>query len=154
VTTIVSGSPLWHEGVSPRIFGLGPNSSLDAFSFNESVDGSRGSRCRSPERPDKSQRTSYSSSEIAVSWTASTDNVAVTGYKVLRNGIQVGVARATAYSDRDLAEDTTYSQESAPTVNRQAFEQLLSVRMRAERRFELSSRIDFAPDRIAATRAS
>jgi chitodextrinase len=44
-----------------------------------------------------------------VSWTAATDNVGVSGYLVLRNGVQVGTTAATSYSDSGLTPSTTYS---------------------------------------------
>jgi chitodextrinase len=46
---------------------------------------------------------------IALQWTASTDNVAVTGYKVFRNGTQVGTSASATYTDNGLAPGTTYS---------------------------------------------
>jgi len=36
---------------------------------------------------------------VALSWSASTDNVAVAGYRVYRNGALVGTATATGYTD-------------------------------------------------------
>jgi hypothetical protein len=44
-----------------------------------------------------------------VSWTASGDNVGVTGYKIFRNGVQIGVTATTACVDTGLAPNTTYS---------------------------------------------
>ena len=44
-----------------------------------------------------------------ISWSASTDNVAVTGYKVFRNGVQVGTPSAATFSDTGLSASTTYS---------------------------------------------
>jgi len=42
-------------------------------------------------------------------WSASTDDVGVTGYIVRRNGVQVGTPGATSYADAGLAAATTYS---------------------------------------------
>jgi chitodextrinase len=36
---------------------------------------------------------------VALSWSASTDNMGVAGYRVYRNGAMVGTATATGYSD-------------------------------------------------------
>src|SRR4029077_8703962 len=44
-----------------------------------------------------------------VSWTASTDNVGVTGYKVFRNGVQVGTPAGPSFTDAGLSASTTYS---------------------------------------------
>jgi chitodextrinase len=46
---------------------------------------------------------------VALSWTASTDNVAVTGYRVRRGGTLVGSPTGTTYSDTGLVNGTTYS---------------------------------------------
>jgi len=50
-----------------------------------------------------------SGSQVNLSWTASTDNVAVAGYKVFRNGTQVAeVTSGTSYADTGLSEGTSY----------------------------------------------
>ncbi|MEV8373108.1 discoidin domain-containing protein [Kribbella sp. NPDC056861] len=43
-----------------------------------------------------------------LSWTASTDNVGVSGYDVLRNGAVVGSAATTQYNDTGLTASTAY----------------------------------------------
>ncbi|MEK6941828.1 MAG: hypothetical protein AABW85_03155, partial [archaeon] len=53
--------------------------------------------------------TASSSSQINLSWIASTDNVAVTGYKVFRNGSQVGTATTISYQDTGLSASTSYT---------------------------------------------
>ncbi len=50
------------------------------------------------------------SSSISLAWNASTDNIAVTGYKILRNGTQVGTSATTNYTDSTgLTASTSYS---------------------------------------------
>jgi chitodextrinase len=44
-----------------------------------------------------------------VSWSSSTDNVGVTGYRVFRNGTAVATPTATSYADSGLAPGTTYT---------------------------------------------
>src|SRR6266853_1639343 len=44
-----------------------------------------------------------------LSWSASTDNVGVTGYIVRRNGVQVATPATTTYADTGLSAATTYS---------------------------------------------
>jgi chitodextrinase len=44
-----------------------------------------------------------------LSWTASTDNVGVTGYVVTRNGVQVATPAGTSFADSGLTPATTYS---------------------------------------------
>src|SRR5579862_7270649 len=50
-----------------------------------------------------------SSSQINLNWTASTDNVGVTGYKVFRGGVQIGTSTTNAYSDTGLTASTSYT---------------------------------------------
>lgn len=50
-----------------------------------------------------------SASQITLSWSASTDNTAVTGYDVYRNGAKVGASASTSYADTGLSAATTYS---------------------------------------------
>jgi chitodextrinase len=48
-------------------------------------------------------------SSVAFSWTASTDNVGVTGYKVFRGGSQLGTSTTTSFTDTTASPSTTYS---------------------------------------------
>jgi hypothetical protein len=51
-----------------------------------------------------------SSSQINLTWAASTDNVGVAGYKIYRNGsLLTSVTTGTTYSDTGLTSSTTYS---------------------------------------------
>jgi beta-glucanase (GH16 family) len=62
-----------------------------------------------PTVPTTLTASAVSSSQINLSWTASTDNVGVAGYRIYRNGSQVGTATGTTYQDTGLAASTTYS---------------------------------------------
>ena len=69
-----------------------------------------------PSTPANLSASAVSSSQINLSWTASTDNVGVAGYRVERcqgsactNFTQVSNPTATSYSDTGLAANTTYS---------------------------------------------
>lgn len=62
-----------------------------------------------PSVPPGLSASAVSSSQINLTWTASTDNVGVTGYKVYRNGTQIGTTAGTSYSDTGLSVSTTYS---------------------------------------------
>jgi YD repeat-containing protein len=68
-----------------------------------------------PTTPTNLSATAVSSSQINLSWTASTDNVAVTGYRVERcqlsgcsNFAQIATTTTTSYSDSGRAASTTY----------------------------------------------
>ena len=50
-----------------------------------------------------------SDSRIDLSWSASTDNVAVDGYRVFRDGMGLGVTAAPSYLDTGLTAGTSYS---------------------------------------------
>ncbi|MDP3899712.1 MAG: LamG-like jellyroll fold domain-containing protein [bacterium] len=63
-----------------------------------------------PSIPTGLTATAISSSQINLSWTASTDSVGVTGYRVYRNGSQIGtVTSGTSYSSSGLSASTQYS---------------------------------------------
>src|SRR5262249_55940748 len=70
---------------------------------------------QAPTTPTGLGATAASSSQINLSWTASTDNVAVTGYRVERcqgssctNFAEVGTPSGTSFNDTGLAASTTY----------------------------------------------
>src|SRR5262249_43241762 len=46
---------------------------------------------------------------VNLSWAPSRDNVGVPGYRVFRNGTQVGTVTSTSYQDAGLAVGNTYS---------------------------------------------
>jgi glucose/arabinose dehydrogenase/chitodextrinase len=50
-----------------------------------------------------------SQSQINLTWSAATDNVAVTGYRVYRSGAQIGTSTTTSYSVTGLTPGTGYS---------------------------------------------
>jgi chitodextrinase len=52
---------------------------------------------------------SVSQGRVALTWTASTDDVGVTSYGILRDGVQIGSATSTAYTDQTTAPNTTYT---------------------------------------------
>src|SRR5205814_985503 len=62
-----------------------------------------------PSVPTGLAATAVSSSQINLSWTASTDNVRVSGYRVYRGGTQIATTTTTAYANTGLAPSTTYS---------------------------------------------
>ncbi len=62
-----------------------------------------------PTVPTALTATASSAYTIALSWQASTDNVGVTGYRILRNGSQVGTISTTAFEDSGLVPSTSYA---------------------------------------------
>ncbi len=62
-----------------------------------------------PTVPANLTATVVSSSQIDLSWAASTDSAGVAGYYVYENGVQIGSTTGTSYDDRSLSADTAYS---------------------------------------------
>lgn len=61
-----------------------------------------------PSVPVNVAATTTSASQINLSWTASTDNIGTTGYRIFRNGNQINSTASTQYSDTGLSPSTTY----------------------------------------------
>lgn len=53
--------------------------------------------------------TAASATQINLSWTASTDNIVVAGYRIFRGGTQIGTSTGTTYSSTGLSPATAYS---------------------------------------------
>jgi hypothetical protein len=62
-----------------------------------------------PSTPAGLSASSISPSQINLSWSTSTDNVGVSGYRVFRNGTQLGTTTNTTYQDTGLSASTTYA---------------------------------------------
>ncbi len=62
-----------------------------------------------PSVPQNVHATGSTPSTITLAWDASTDNYAVVGYRVYRNGVQVGTAAGTSYTDSGLNYSTAYN---------------------------------------------
>ncbi|TGU71044.1 hypothetical protein E4633_11890 [Geomonas terrae] len=52
---------------------------------------------------------SGTNSSVALTWTAATDNVGVTGYDVFRDGVKIGTSTSTSYTDQSVTSAVTYS---------------------------------------------
>ncbi|MBT0994103.1 cellulose binding domain-containing protein [Cellulomonas sp. DKR-3] len=64
---------------------------------------------QAPSVPTGLKAGTVTGSSVALSWTASTDNVGVTGYDVYRGTTKVGTATGTTYTDTGLTASTAYS---------------------------------------------
>ena len=90
---------------------------LSGYSSTATATTSASGDTQAPTAPSGLTATVVSSSQINLSWTASTDNVGVTGYRVERcvggSGCspfsQIGSPTATTFSDTGLSASTTYS---------------------------------------------
>lgn len=64
---------------------------------------------QAPSAPGNLAASPNSSSSVALSWSASTDNVGVAGYRVSRNGTQVAQLTGTSWTDSGLSAGTSYT---------------------------------------------
>ncbi len=64
---------------------------------------------QAPSVPSNLTATGLSATEVALSWDASTDNIAVTGYSILRDGVPLDTTASTSYTDTGLVPSTTYA---------------------------------------------
>ncbi|MFC5704234.1 carbohydrate binding domain-containing protein, partial [Cohnella faecalis] len=64
---------------------------------------------QAPSVPTNVQAASKTNNSVSLTWSASTDNVGVTGYEVYRNDVKVGTSASTSYADTGLAADTAYT---------------------------------------------
>ncbi|WP_434391326.1 fibronectin type III domain-containing protein [Melittangium boletus] len=107
-----TGSEITHivNGLGGRVYG---NTPADAMrqTYNEYAGTGTppASDTQAPSTPANLSATASSSSQINLTWSASSDNVGVTGYDIYRGGAQVGSAGSTTYSDTGLSASTAYS---------------------------------------------
>jgi lysophospholipase L1-like esterase/chitodextrinase len=62
-----------------------------------------------PTAPSNLQASNVTVSSVTLSWSASTDNVGVSGYNLRRNGLLIHSGSQTSYTDAGLLNSTTYS---------------------------------------------
>lgn len=89
--TLVNASNAWNAGEAPVGGGGG------------------GADTSAPSTPGSLQGSSSSSSSVSLSWSASTDNVGVASYRVMRDGVTAGTASGTSWTDSGRAANTTYT---------------------------------------------
>lgn len=95
---VEAGFEIWRGGQ-----GLGTNS----FSVSAAPVG--GGDTSPPSVPSNLTVTGTTSSSASLSWSPSTDNVGVAGYRVYRNGVQVGTTAGTTFTDTGLSPTTQYT---------------------------------------------
>ncbi len=76
--------------------------------LGSSGSGSGTTDTEAPSIPSGLSASAVSSSQINLSWTASTDNVGVAGYKIYRGGAQIATTNSTSYSNTGLSASTGY----------------------------------------------
>ena len=71
--------------------------------------GNTGGDTQAPTKPSNLHKVSATATRVVIQWNASTDNVAVKGYRVYRNGTQIGTVTGTRFTDNSVIGSTTYS---------------------------------------------
>ena len=90
---------------------LTASNSASSITAVATVTVSSGADTQPPTVPTLISATAVSSSEVDLAWTASTDNVGVTGYQIIRNGtVLVSIpSGALTYADKTASAATTYT---------------------------------------------
>jgi len=99
---VEAGFEIWQGGQ-----GLGTNS----FSVTTTTGG--GGDTTPPSTPSNLAVSGVTSSSASLSWSPSSDNVGVAGYRVYRNGSQVGTTAGTSFTDTGLSASTQYTYKVA-----------------------------------------
>ncbi len=84
-------------------------SSQSSSSSATTSSGGGGGDTQAPTVPTGLSAQVVSSSQINLSWTASTDNVGVTGYRIYLNGALIDTSATNSYSDIGLSASTAYT---------------------------------------------
>jgi hypothetical protein len=95
-------------------YSLGPSAPFGAFSSDGEQMSIYATLTTAPDTVPPSQPTGLTASasgpnQIDLSWTASTDNTAVAGYTIRRNGAAIANSATTSFSDTGLSPSTTYT---------------------------------------------
>ena len=89
------------------------NRALDANEISQlyalGSTGSSQTDTQPPSIPTNLTSSNITQTGATIQWTASTDNVAVAGYKIYRNNTQIGTSNTTSFNDTDITAGTTYS---------------------------------------------
>lgn len=82
---------------------------LSALSNSASASTPQAPDTQAPTAPANVSATAPAYNRVALSWSASTDNKAVAGYYVVRNGVTLASTTSTTYSDANVSANTSYS---------------------------------------------
>ncbi|AWM13243.1 secretion protein [Flavobacterium sediminis] len=82
---------------------------FDVSNTNFTITAGSGNDTTAPSAPTNLAASGTTQTTTSLNWTASTDNVAVTGYNVYQNGTQIGTSSTTSYNVTGLTASTTYS---------------------------------------------
>ena len=103
LTGLTGGSSYTYYVKCKDTFGNISADSAVPFSVAASVD------TTPPSVPTSLSASAVSSSQINLTWTASTDNVGVMGYNIYRGGTQIATSATNSYADSGLTASTQYT---------------------------------------------
>ncbi len=106
-----------------------------------------------PTVPTNVRATGGDSTSVTIAWDASTDNVGVTAYVVIRNGINVASVNASSWTDRGVTANTTYQfqvQSVDAAGNRSAVSSILSIAWSSSEGSTPATPMPVAPAGVAA----
>lgn len=115
VFSILNGQAYWKGGLYGGPVNDYQNSSYEPFdnfysNVRQYLETTAVTDTQAPTAPTSLAAAAVSSSQINLTWTASSDNVGVTAYKVYRGGSVIAVlGNVTSYSNASLVAATTYS---------------------------------------------
>ena len=93
-----------------RVYGTARGTSYGYSLYElEVYGGGSGGDTTPPSAPTGLHVTGTTSASVSLAWTASTDNVGVTGYQVYRDGTQVATVPGTSYTDSGLTPSTGHA---------------------------------------------
>ncbi|WP_237774189.1 discoidin domain-containing protein [Actinosynnema sp. ALI-1.44] len=94
-----------------RVYGTKRATAYGYSLFEFEVYGTRsgGGDVDPPSTPGNLRATSSTADSVSLAWDPASDNVAVTGYEILRNGNVVGTSATTTFTDTSLASGTSFT---------------------------------------------
>lgn len=92
-----------------RVTMLNTTQSTGILEFKVMGTSSGGGDTQAPTTPGNPTASNITQSGVTLNWTASTDNVGVTGYQIFRNGTATGTVTGTSTTVSGLAASTTYT---------------------------------------------
>lgn len=96
-------------------FGVFGSMRIDDIMFGKAVN--TGDDTTPPVPPTNLTAEAISSSDINLSWDASTDNVGIAEYRIYRDGLEIGMSTITSYADKGLLPLITYTYKVAAYDN-------------------------------------
>ena len=102
-TGLANGTTYFYKVTAVNAMGEG------SMSNELSATASVGADTTPPSTPSNVTTPLAGTSQVVVVWTASTDNVGVTGYQVYRDGLPVGTVATTHYLDTGMSAGSTHS---------------------------------------------